>query len=370
MSRRTGTTLVEVLVAIFVMGIGLIALLTLFPIGMLRMARAIHDERCAQCALNAEAISIAQAIATDVDVVSDANFPPINTSASADIFKNPAKASLFTNQPLLLDADPYGASYPVLVDPIGFFALPPAGAKHWVGNVPPAPVSGQPKGALRRRPVNFVWNGPPPFTAAQRNLRIYQSFTLWDDMVFEPATGSPTPPGTPQKFGATVARDPRFSWAYTLWRPQTGDRSVVDCSVVVFDSRSMSISGNGALSEFVYQNTTYFNPVNNTISIDYTTTGIGPPLRPNDWILDVTPFLNVGGAHCYWYRIVASEEIVTPAPVRRIARYEVQQPIRGVNTFPGSVNPALIDPAFGYQGTAVALEGVAEVFPKGPIRLP
>ena len=48
MKRRTGTTLIEVVVAIFIMGIGLLALLTLFPIGILTMAQAIQDERTAQ----------------------------------------------------------------------------------------------------------------------------------------------------------------------------------------------------------------------------------------------------------------------------------------------------------------------------------
>ena len=48
MCKRDGVTLIEVLVAIFVMGIGLLALLTLFPLGVFSMQRAIQDERCAQ----------------------------------------------------------------------------------------------------------------------------------------------------------------------------------------------------------------------------------------------------------------------------------------------------------------------------------
>src|SRR3954469_13698210 len=49
---RRGTTLIEVLIAIFIMALGLIALLTLFPIGAVQMARAIQDERAAQVAAN------------------------------------------------------------------------------------------------------------------------------------------------------------------------------------------------------------------------------------------------------------------------------------------------------------------------------
>ena len=42
MKRRDGATLVEVLVAIFVMGIGLLALLALFPLGVLTMEASIR----------------------------------------------------------------------------------------------------------------------------------------------------------------------------------------------------------------------------------------------------------------------------------------------------------------------------------------
>src|SRR5687767_14193572 len=52
-SRRRGATLIEVLVAIFIMAIGLLALLTLFPIGALRMAQSIQDERTGAAAMNA-----------------------------------------------------------------------------------------------------------------------------------------------------------------------------------------------------------------------------------------------------------------------------------------------------------------------------
>ena len=42
MIRRRGATLLEVLVAIFVMGIGMLALLALFPLGVLTMRQAIQ----------------------------------------------------------------------------------------------------------------------------------------------------------------------------------------------------------------------------------------------------------------------------------------------------------------------------------------
>jgi Tfp pilus assembly protein PilV len=54
---QAGITLVEVLVAIFVSGIGLLALLTLFPLGALELAQAVKDDRTAAVAANAKAVS-------------------------------------------------------------------------------------------------------------------------------------------------------------------------------------------------------------------------------------------------------------------------------------------------------------------------
>src|SRR5262245_13344732 len=70
-SRRTGATLVEVLVAIFVMGIGLLALLTLFPLGALSMYRAIQKDRAVQAEVSASAIAAALSLRQDL-VISEA----------------------------------------------------------------------------------------------------------------------------------------------------------------------------------------------------------------------------------------------------------------------------------------------------------
>jgi hypothetical protein len=53
--RRPGLSLTEVLVAMFITAIGLIALFTLFPLGALQVAQALKDDRTAQCAGQADA---------------------------------------------------------------------------------------------------------------------------------------------------------------------------------------------------------------------------------------------------------------------------------------------------------------------------
>src|SRR2546421_7170490 len=44
-SRRPGITLTEILISIMIMGVGLISLATLFPLGLLRIRSANRDSR-------------------------------------------------------------------------------------------------------------------------------------------------------------------------------------------------------------------------------------------------------------------------------------------------------------------------------------
>ena len=52
---RRGVTLTEVLVAMFVMAIGMISLLTLFPLGAMQVGQALRDDRATQLARQADA---------------------------------------------------------------------------------------------------------------------------------------------------------------------------------------------------------------------------------------------------------------------------------------------------------------------------
>src|SRR5262249_46854152 len=109
--ERGGATLVEVLVAIFVMAIGLLTLLALFPLGVLTMVQAIQDDRTSNAAANAQAIAIA------LDFRHDPALLPL--------FQNP-NALVFNNAPT------DGPSHPVYVDPFGTRAYL-APYSQWVG---------------------------------------------------------------------------------------------------------------------------------------------------------------------------------------------------------------------------------------------
>ena len=54
--RRPGTTLMEVLIATGILAIGMLAILALFPIGAISMARAINQNRSADHAANSDTV--------------------------------------------------------------------------------------------------------------------------------------------------------------------------------------------------------------------------------------------------------------------------------------------------------------------------
>src|SRR4051812_30334878 len=101
MNNRPGVTLIEVLAAIFIMGIGMLALFTLFPLGALSMARAVRDDRAAVVAANASAL------ATTFDLRNDALVSPWLGIAPPTTPPTPPWAN----------PDPTGTGYPVYVDP-------------------------------------------------------------------------------------------------------------------------------------------------------------------------------------------------------------------------------------------------------------
>src|SRR5205823_5785838 len=102
-------TLLEVVVAIFIMAVGMLALLTLFPIGMLSMARALQDQRVGDASGVAAADANAWNVRTGYGNINSAmdQPPPIASSGvpGTVVPVNPAP--------------PTGPSYPVYIDPYG-----------------------------------------------------------------------------------------------------------------------------------------------------------------------------------------------------------------------------------------------------------
>ena len=173
MTRRPAVTLIEVLVSMFIMAIGMLALLVLFPLGAISMGQALKDDRCASTASMGENVAIALNIRHDTLVSSTAGN--------------------------VIYVDPYGSL---------------AG----LGNV---------GGVIPRTSLYLSALSPTrttPLTAQEAD----RWFSLPDDIGFAQS-------GTPD--AVIVDRGRRYSYALLLNRLQTSQGELINLSVVVYSGR-------------------------------------------------------------------------------------------------------------------------------------
>lgn len=337
---RKGSTLVEVLVAIFVMGIGLLAILALFPLGAYRMAEAIKASRCANIAESGDAIANMWKIRSNSILQPNPN--------GVDLYLNPSGIPGFAGPPTPISSSSSGPSYPILIDPTGYVSAFPSPSASW--------VAGNPNYGISRCNVSFV-------NAATAQVDALTWFSFQDELIFN---SSATP-----DFSLVVSpyfeRDIRYSWAFLCQRPVAGNTSMVNLTTLVFNRRPLSLGGNIGMPEYVYGgagNNTYFDLTRNVVSIDFSATGFSPgtlpPVRPGEWIMDASldPTNNI--PHAYFYRVVSITQIGATT-----VELEVQTPFRGfpLGTTLTNVAPWTNAP---FLNRLIVLEGLVEVFDRGP----
>jgi hypothetical protein len=335
MAHRSGVTLVEVLVAIFVMGLGLLALLALFPLAALNMSQAIKDDRTGHAAANADDIAFAWKIRNDPALQA----AMLNPNATP----NPA----FANLPDLTFSQ--GPSYPVYVDPIGWILAGGTSPTNWAGpgNLAPAPLPmplppGVTGTALPRQTLLFLndqnvangW-GDPSLGAGgipYRNAQVMRWCTLLDDQTSWGDNGVPSP----------VQFEGRYSWAYLVRMRQAATPTVVDLSVVVYSGRQQQLTAGGTpMGENAYQ--AIFTAGSTLVTVTWNpAVQEKPPIRRGRWILDAT--MQPPNPHGYFFRVVGVTD-----------------------TGPGSMDVEVQFPpqVSANPGVLLVLENVVEVFPKG-----
>jgi hypothetical protein len=327
-ARRGGATLVEVLVAMFIMAIGMLTLLALFPLGALSMAQAIKDDRTAHCAANASAIA----------KLRWHDFQPT---------PNPWKLGRFPIDPNYYPAmfqaggqPASGRSLPVYVDPYGLnhgYAATVAS----VTNFPRvSPTNHNPgPGPTRNTAVNWTTTTPAPQL---------QWFTLMDDFNYEangvPQGGTSANDGNIlQQLNDPMQRDDRYTWAWLLQFPDVTKLLTnvdPDMTVVVYSGRPQLGS-----SEQTFSSAQFLD--RNVIRINYSGQD-RPAVRKGGWILDATINLSANPPNVQgkFYRVVNVTD-VDPTTVDLELQTE------------------LPDFGPGVTGTVVVLGGVVEVFPRG-----
>lgn len=291
MNRRPGVTLLEVLITIFIMGIGMLALLTLFPLGALNMARALQDDRVAAAANNADHLAVACAIRQDPAVVGDTN------NTFSDAFSTPGA----NGQPpvpwadLTTVANYVGPSHAVYIDPIG--SQVDGNNPQRVGFYqPPMPATTPITPGLPRRSLvlSFLRPGSTTKVASPQTDRW---FTFLDDVTFTPGGAPDTTPGGVQRLG-------RYSWAYVVRRPNWRLTSVVELSVVVYAGRATQTAPGP--TESTYPTTGAKDSSQVVMAFDPATQQ-PPPVRAGTWILDSSQNSS-GAVQGYFYRVTGITE--------------------------------------------------------------
>jgi len=305
MRGRSGITLVEVLVAIFIMGVGLLAILVLFPLGALNMARAIRDDRAAHCGAQASAIANMWDLRHNQAVTQWLDTPPTAWPIPDASWQTP-----------LADTP----SYPILIDPFGAAVLStPVGKR--VGTTP---------GVLRVSPATGT--GPDQLPLPPNNALVGERwFTFLDDLHFAP---DGTPNGTP----AAVQRYGLYTWAYLARRPQHGNKSVVDLVVIVYKGRQTLVPTDEPFFEV--------SPVSpkETSSLTLVNVVGEPDLRVGGWLLDTSVVIPRAGT-----QTVAAQA------------YQVTDIQKNGTTWTVQVDPPLRNDV----NTVAFLENAIAVFEKG-----
>ncbi len=271
-SPRSGLSLTEVLVAIFVMGIGMLCLLVLFPVGLSNMKWALQDNRLALASQTAisQAESVqkdftgqAFTLRSDPNYYAAANYIPDPTISNALLWWHPAAPppGPYPGNPVQPAYDPTGPKPPVFVDSVGVLACETTAT---VTDTNPAvplsrPNTGLPSrwgycvGSRKAIPTDHDRITHPVLSTAFTRGALYgiprirsahiaglsdaiRACVQEDELTFGP-NAQPPNAGSPS---AVIERENRYSWAYMCRFPKGDDPNVVDMSIVLYSSRRMN----------------------------------------------------------------------------------------------------------------------------------
>jgi hypothetical protein len=372
MTRRPAVTLIEALMAIFVMAIGLLALLTLFPLGAVQMAQALRDQRATETSNQAVAMYKALQLGND-PVVSPTTggLMSVASPITPGTPVQPGQLSVFQNPwpgvPAALGPPPpilSGPGYPLYVDPYFAASVGPLYFTQTTqqavgfpapGYTPPPYIFGIKRSTVSNPLLSNVINPGAFPNSAPRWC------TLQDDITFTD-NGLPGDVGSPLFNSNVVQREGRYSFAFMLRRANASNADLpLDLTVVVYSGRQpgLDLSGN-PIGETPYDAVFLSDRV---VQVLVTGTSIPPKpaLRRGSWILDARINLGPGvPPQGYFYRVTNVTDLGPNG-----LEVEVQAP--GGAQGPGGVT--IVGPCPGpnipFLKAVVVMDNVIEVFQKG-----
>jgi hypothetical protein len=309
MTRRPGLSVTEVLVALFILALGVIAIQTMFPLAASQLLVAVREDRSALAAVTGDA-TFRSYWRTEVAEANGGNEPFF---AYLD---NP-------NIPGLPPARSTEHSYPVIVDPMGYVARSgPDRDRFGDGGVT----------LIRRAPVNALLPATDPrhnrATAGNPAAYALRMCSLMDGMGYDEFGRAFDPGGNP-----SADREFRYNWFWIVQRTNNANKTAANLTVVVFDKRAHLHAP--PRSEEVFAAT------------------FSPDLRAGNWVMDATVAQEPAGnwvRHAHLYRVARVE------PQGANTLVDLETPVRRLD---GSPNP--------YTGTLVIVRGVSGVYARTPL---
>jgi hypothetical protein len=366
--RRAGLSLVEVIVAMFIMALGMIALLTLFPLGALQIGQALKDDRCAQAGAAADNILrthwkkyVTEQTASNRDPFTRAFADPQDPSYGAMNSTKSVTPNDPNSMPVLLAGDE--PSYPVYIDPRGFRARAVGTyirQQFWMAETILSTAPKTPR--IPRRSLKTVELDLPP-----SKIDPYRIATLLDDLTYNDN-------GSANRLDSNnsqlpIERQGRYTWAWMVQLPALGNPNFANMSVVVYDSRNPDYPA--ADEEMVYGNVRSSEPTaavftvgSTSATFTYGPNDAVPNIRAGSWILDGTSWAILPSGNAYqvrlanFYRVTGFEIDETT----RTVRLDLQTPIKplpGVAGLPANITT--------YYGDLYVMKGVVEVFERRPL---
>jgi hypothetical protein len=353
--RRTGTTLMEVMIATAILAIGILAIMALFPIGALNMARAINQNRAADHAQSSDALFRIYWKRVWIDP----NGGGVRTTPEDAYLASLASGLNEEMIPLLDRTRPFNfavqstipptssqPSFPVLVDPIGFRTQPaaPIPLKFFVGG----------QAGLPARTSLAVTNADPTPRTLIRNT------TLLDDMTFD-GNGEPADLGTGQ-----LQRGGRYNVSWLIQRPKNNVPYEVNLTVLVFAGRSPTDKPSDEIVLPAIASGYIPNQDPKPRGLVVTFNGAKPPAIRGKWLAFSTPIQPLGPPNgigvpyqCFdFYRIASVTDLSDTT-----LGIEIEQPLR---TYDASTLTQLT-PTGDLNGAVVFFDDLFEVFDRGTV---
>lgn len=320
MKRRSGLTLTEVLVTLFVLAFGIMAIMTLFPLAASQMFIAVREDRTAQAEHASDALY--RGYWKNEVVERNRDNPPVveDFFAALDAPDTPVPGAIGQvprGLPAASSTDP--ASYPVIIDPMGWQARAGQAGQFWFGDAAGTNIP--------RRSIRLVTTNAAANQYSQRLCSLMDGFG-YNDL------------GVP-----TQDREMRYNWLWVIQRVPNNNKFASTLTVVVFDFRPHLSSQAGA--EAVFTNVPL---VPGTTSIDLPGS---PNVKPGQWIMDAT----IAPAGRPLVRQAQFYQIVSATPNGGNTTLELQTPLR----VPTDNSTA------AYNATIVHLPGVSGVSVRSPL---